>query len=112
MLKTIVMDGSWKQIKINRLWVDLDNMEDELTPEDNANKIADSYGQLKAGVCIATDPNNGDLVFIAEWENADPEDCVSLWVGGYMERPRTDVKALNELWVMWTSGDKIYVQAL
>lgn len=83
-----------------------------ITPEDNANKISDSYGQLKAGVCIATDPNNGDLVFIAEWENADPEDCVSLWVWWYMERPRSDVKALNELWVMWTSGDKVYVQAL
>jgi hypothetical protein len=52
------------------------------------------------------------MVYIAEWENADPEDCISLWVGWYIERPFTDVKALNELWVMWSTGDIVLVQAL
>jgi hypothetical protein len=78
MLKTIAMDGTWKQIKLDRLGVDTTNMASEITPDDNANKISDSYGQLKSGICIATDPNNSDMVYIAEWENADPEDCISL----------------------------------
>jgi len=112
MLKTIVMDGSWKQIKIDRLWVDTTNMADDITPADNANQIADSYGQLLSWISIATDPNNWDMVYIAERENADPEDCIALWVWGELQRPLTSVKALNELWVMWTSGDTIYVQAL
>jgi hypothetical protein len=46
MLKTIAMDGSWKQIKLDRLGVDTTNMVDEITPMDNANQISDSYGQL------------------------------------------------------------------
>lgn len=112
MLKTIVMDGSWKQIKIDRLWVDTTNMASDITPTDNANKVSDSYGQLLSGISISTDPNNGDMVYIAEWENADPEDCVALGVGGEMQRPLTAVKALNELRVMGTSWDTVYVQAL
>ncbi|MBO7695127.1 MAG: hypothetical protein J6T10_21105 [Methanobrevibacter sp.] len=78
MLKTITLDGTWQQIKIDRLGVDTTNMASDITPEDNANKISDSYGQLKVGICIATDPHNTDMVYIAEWENADTEDCIAL----------------------------------
>ena len=112
MLKTIVLDGSWQQIKIDRLWVDTTNMAGDITPADNANQISDSFGQLISGISIATDANNWDMVYIAERENADPEDCIALGVGGELQRPLTSVKALNELWVMWTSWDTVYVQAL
>ena len=112
MLKTIAMDGSWKQIKLDRLGVDPTNMADNITPADNANQIAESYWQLLNGISIATDPNNADMVYIAEWEDADPEDCIALGIGGEMQRPLTSVKALNELRVMGTSGDVVYVQAL
>jgi hypothetical protein len=43
------------------------------------------------------------MVYIAEWENADPEDSIALGVGGELQRPLTNVKALNELRVMGTS---------
>lgn len=112
MLKTIAMDGSWKKISLDILWVNKTEMADNITPADNANQIADSYGQLLSGVSIATDPNNADLVYIAEWEDADPEDCIALGVGWEIQRPLTSVKALNELRVMWSSGDVVYVQAL
>jgi len=112
MLKTIAMDGSWKKITIDILGVDTTNMSDYITPEDNANKVADSYWQLKSGISIATDPNNADMVYIAEWEDADPEDSIALGVGGELQRPLTNVKALNELRVMGTSGDVVYVQAI
>jgi hypothetical protein len=112
MLKTFTMDGSWQKISLDILWVDTTNMASYITPEDTANKVADSYGQLKMWISIATDPNNWDAVYIAEWENADPEDCIALWVAWELQRPLTDVKALNELWVMGTSGDVVYVQAI
>ena len=112
MLKTIAMDGSWKKITLDRLGVDKTNMADDITPADNANQISDSYGQVLSWVSIATDPNNADMVYIAEWENADPEDCIALGVGWELQRPLTSVKALNELRVMGTSGDVVYVQAL
>lgn len=112
MLKTITMDGTRKKIVIDRLWVDTENMSNDITPEDNANKISDSYGQKRSGLCISADTLNTDNVFIAEWENADPEDCIQIWSWWYITRPRTDVKALNELYVNWASGDKVYVQAL
>lgn len=112
MLKTLVMDGSWQKIVINRLWVDKTNMASDITTPDNANQISDSFGQLLNGISIATDPNNWDMVYIAERENADPEDCIALWVGWELQRPYTAVKALNELWVIWTDWDTVYVQAL
>lgn len=112
MLKTITMDGSWKKISLDILGVDKENMANLITPEDNANKISDSYGQLKTGICISTDPANIDYVYVAERPNADPEDCIALGVWGSMTRPFTDVKALNELWVNGLAWDKAYVQAL
>lgn len=112
MLKTITMDGTWQKIEIDRLWVDKTNMSSDITPEDNANRISDSYGQKRSGLCISADTLNTDNVFIAEWENADPEDCIELWSGGYLTRPRADVKALNELYVTGAEWDKVYVQAL
>ena len=112
MLKTITMDGTWQKIEIDRLWVDKTNMSSDITPEDNANRISDSYGQKRSGLCISADTLNTDNVFIAEWEDADPEDCIELWSWGYLTRPRADVKALNELYVTGAEWDKVYVQAL
>ena len=112
MLRTIAMDGTWKKIELDRLGVDKTKMANQMTPQDNANQVSDSYGQLYAGICIATDPNNADYVYIAERPNADPKDCIALWVGWEMERPLTDVKALNELYVTGTAWDLVYVQAL
>lgn len=87
-------------------------MSSDITPEDNANRISDSYGQKRSGLCISADTLNTDNVFIAEWEDADPEDCIELWSWGYLTRPRADVKALNELYVTGADWDKVYVQAL
>ena len=112
MLKTFTMDGSWQKISLDILWVDTTNMADYITAQDNANKISDSYGQVKSGLCISTDPANIDYIYVAEWEDADPADCIALGVGGSMTRPFSSVKALNELRVNGTSGDKAYVQAL
>lgn len=112
MLKTITMDGSWKKIKLDRLGVDTTNMSDDITPMDNANQISDSYGQLLNWISISTDPNNADMVYVAEREDAEAEDCISLWIWWELQRPITSVKALNELWVMWTPWDVVYVQAL
>ena len=112
MLKTITMTGSWQKITLDILGVDVTNMSDYITAEDNANKVADSYGQLKTWISISTDPINKDYVYVAEWENADPEDRIAIWVWGNMTRPLTSVKALDELWIIGTSWDKAYIQAL
>ena len=112
MLKTLTLNGWWQKLAIDRLWVDKQKMANYITAEDTANKVSNSYGQLSSGICIATDPNNSDKVYIAERANAEPEDCVCLGVGWELRRPLTDVKALNELRIMWQSWDKVYVQAL
>ena len=106
------MTGTWQKISLDILGVDKSNMANLITPDDNANKISDSYWQKKSGVCIYTDPWNIDYVFIAERPNAEPEDCIALGIWGSMTRPFTDVKALNELWVNGLAWDKVYVQAL
>ena len=110
MLKTIRLDGTRQQIKIDILWINKDKVADQL------NKdwiwLNDSYGQIYSWISIATDPNNENFVFIAEWKDAEVEDCIQLWAGGSMERPLTPVKALNELRVMWWEWDKVYVSAL
>ena len=85
-------------------------MADEL--QDAWAGLNDSYGQMFSGISIATDPNNENFVFIAEWKDAEVTDCIQLWAGGSMERPLTPVKALNELRVMWWEWDKVYVSAL
>ena len=112
MLKTLTLNGWWQKLAIDRLWVDKQKMANYITAEDTANKVSNSYGQLSSGICIATDPNNSDKVYIAERANAEPEDCVCLGVWWELRRPLTDVKALNELRIMWQSWDKVYVQAL
>lgn len=110
MLKTIRLDWTWQQIKIDRLWIDKVNMADEI--QANNTKLNDSYWQMYSGISIATDPNNENFVFVAEWKDAEVTDTIQLWAGGSMERPLTPVKALNELRVMWWEWDKIYVSAL
>lgn len=106
------MDGTWQKISIDILGVNKTEMADYITPADNANQISDSFGQVLSGMSISTDPWNIDYVFIAERPDADPADCIALWVGWSMTRPFSSVKALNELWINGTSWDKAYVQAL
>ena len=110
MLKTIRLDGTRQQIKIENLWIDKVKMADEL--QDAWEWLNDSHGQMFSGISIATDPNNENFVFVAEWKDAEVTDCIQLWAGGSMERPLTPVKALNELRVMWWEWDKVYVSAL
>ena len=110
MLKTIRLDGTRQQIKINNLWIDKVKMADEL--QDAWEWLNDSHGQMFSGISIATDPNNENFVFVAEWKDAEIQDTIQLWAGGSMERPLTPVKAFNELRVMWWEWDKVYVSAL
>ena len=110
MLETIRLDGTRQQIKIENLWIDKTKMADEL--QDAWAGLNDWYWQMYSGISIATDPNNENFVFVAEWKDAEIQDTIQLWAGGSMERPLTPVKALNELRVMWWEWDKIYVSAL
>ena len=75
------MDGSWQKISLDILGVNKTEMADYITPPDTANQISDSYGQVKSGISISTDPANIDYVYVAEWEDADPADCIALGVG-------------------------------
>jgi hypothetical protein len=43
MLKTFTMTGTWQKISLDILGVDKANMANLITPDDNANKISDSY---------------------------------------------------------------------